>query len=527
MTIELLSTPEQIREWESLYKWNKSFVLDTATAESKNIRSKHLSAAELANAVDKFPKTVVIGAGECGGRIANQFAAYGISTYVFNTSESDMSELHHIPKNRRIFTGVYDKNDYAVQSFQGTAKNRNLGKALFEENLDLYLEVLNNPEIYEAQYVWICAGLGGGTGSGALLEIANLIMEIRAEYSYINGTPYSNSVGLITSLPDEAGIEYRQNSLETIDEINNSIAEYTRTKGTNNPIDSFFANVIFIDNKHFKASDAYAKYAINHDGLISSNELSNAYVASLLMEFNSLTSIKTDTTLDYNEYQEIVSTPGYLYLHRDLLNNEFYKELKELSGFVDEDNIKKLDDLVTKYAKNFVTSEGILNVQESFAAENNSLGLALIVGVLYPKDINKNDVALYAEKIKGLLPTEKSHVTVAKVEHPGQTGITTFVSYVSLKYPNRIEELFTEHQSLKELLEQQERAKKAALEEQTQKFSALSRRSNTSNNPLASRRPNTTTSRRTTTDNVRRRERKPFGSTPQDKRPVSVDDIID
>ncbi|MGE7983805.1 hypothetical protein [Solibacillus sp. NPDC093137] len=436
------------------------YTLENASKTSKDILSKHLIATELKRNVDQFIKIAVVGIGQAGGRIADEFAAYGVPTVVFNSSESDMKSLEYVHK--KVFTPAMDADNYVIEGFQGAAKQRNLGKVFFEENRGQYVKHLNTEAFQDAQFVWICASLGGGTGSGAVIQTAELVLKIRAKYRYENyGKRIANSVGLIVVIPDEAGIEFKKNTVEAVAEINRLLYESGEDS---------IGSVLYVDNDHFNHSNAFADYSKNIDDKTDASKLSNAYVATLLMELNSLTALESNSTLDFNEFVTILGTPGHLYLQRSLQNNEFANELRDLVSMKDIASQANLQSISKKYAEEFVKIEGILNNNDPFINEKQRLGKSLMLGVLYPKDITENEIRKYVEELKAILPHSTAHVALSQISNNAQTGITTFAAYVTSDLPSRLNTILQDYEAEVEIANAREQERLAAIEAQKSKF---------------------------------------------------------
>ncbi|OGO31631.1 MAG: cell division protein FtsZ [Chloroflexi bacterium RBG_16_56_11] len=131
-------------------------------------------------------KLVVIGFGQCGGRIADEFArlnsrARGLrglnivtGAYAVNTDLADLSGLHTIKPDfdHRIIIGNKKTGGH------GVGKINELGAEIAREDADKVIEsIRNTKEFQETDAFLLCAGAAGGTGSGSVGVITQQIKE--------------------------------------------------------------------------------------------------------------------------------------------------------------------------------------------------------------------------------------------------------------------------------------------------------------------------------------------------------------
>lgn len=123
-----------------------------------------------------------IGIGQCGGNIANEFGKLGYKSIAINTSSTDLIKLNYIQKNNRLLinTGV-----------QGAGKNPEIGRRALEEHIESVIHLIGQVFDEEIDMIFVCAGLGGGTGSG----IAPLLTQILVEQGL--------EVGMIVTIPSK------------------------------------------------------------------------------------------------------------------------------------------------------------------------------------------------------------------------------------------------------------------------------------------------------------------------------------
>ena len=108
----------------------------------------------------------VIGVGGAGGNTVNSIIASGANGIECIVANSDGQALNLSKAEQKIQLGVKSTKGL------GTGSNPDLGKRAAEEDLDKVLE-----SVEDADIVFLAAGMGGGTGSGAAPVIARALKE--------------------------------------------------------------------------------------------------------------------------------------------------------------------------------------------------------------------------------------------------------------------------------------------------------------------------------------------------------------
>jgi len=129
-------------------------------------------------------KLTVIGFGQCGGRIADEFArvnstainrrGIGIcpGVYAVNTDTADLAGLHHIKDDNkhRILIGEEKTGGH------GVGKINELGALVTKEESDKIFDIIDGTKrLHETDAFLLAASGGGGTGSGAISVMTKLI----------------------------------------------------------------------------------------------------------------------------------------------------------------------------------------------------------------------------------------------------------------------------------------------------------------------------------------------------------------
>ena len=131
-------------------------------------------------------KLVVIGFGQCGSRIADEFARLNkrargtrrieivTGAFAVNTDVADLSGLSHIKPDyqHRILIGGRKTGGH------GVGKINELGAEIAREDADKVIDAIRTaPRFFESDAFLLIAGAAGGTGSGAIPIMTQYIKE--------------------------------------------------------------------------------------------------------------------------------------------------------------------------------------------------------------------------------------------------------------------------------------------------------------------------------------------------------------
>jgi cell division GTPase FtsZ len=131
-------------------------------------------------------KLIVLGFGQCGGRIADEFDRLNrrahnlrgidiiVDSFAINTDSADLAGLSSIKPTyqHRILIGTGTTHGH------GVAKISEIGAKIAREDADKVLDAMRtNPKFFESDAFLLVAGAAGGTGSGVTPVIANAIKE--------------------------------------------------------------------------------------------------------------------------------------------------------------------------------------------------------------------------------------------------------------------------------------------------------------------------------------------------------------
>ena len=107
----------------------------------------------------------IVGVGQAGGRLAEQFAKFSYPVCVINTAQQDMSLLD-IPEENKLLL------DYALG---GAGKDMSVGEAAVAQYENQIFTLMRKVFVQEVDTIFICIGGGGGTGSGGAVKLVNMV----------------------------------------------------------------------------------------------------------------------------------------------------------------------------------------------------------------------------------------------------------------------------------------------------------------------------------------------------------------
>ena len=122
---------------------------------------------EPGNLMDQKARIFVIGVGGGGGNALNRMIEEGMTNVDFVAMNTDAQDLEYNNSQTKLQIGK------ELTQGLGAGANSDIGRQAVEENKEIIAKTLKN-----ANMVFITAGMGGGTGSGAAPAIANISKEL-------------------------------------------------------------------------------------------------------------------------------------------------------------------------------------------------------------------------------------------------------------------------------------------------------------------------------------------------------------
>lgn len=163
--------------------------------------------AEIKPEIETFAKIKVVGVGGAGGNAISRMIDSKMKGVEFVVVNTDAQALHHSKAQDKIHIG---KN---LTKGLGAGMNPEIGRQAAEENRDEIQDVLKG-----ADMVFVVAGMGGGTGSGAAPIVAETAKELGALTVSVVTKPFAFEGAQRRSIADEAlaNMKERVDTLITI-----------------------------------------------------------------------------------------------------------------------------------------------------------------------------------------------------------------------------------------------------------------------------------------------------------------------
>ena len=152
----------------------------------------------------------VIGVGGGGSNAVNHMKRMGINGVDFIVCNTDQQALQHSPVENQIQLGV------TLTEGMGAGANPDVGRQAAEETLEEVRELLRG----NTKMVFITAGMGGGTGTGAAPVIARCAKEMGILTVGIVTKPF-NFEGKVREKQAQIGIELLRQHVDSLIVINN------------------------------------------------------------------------------------------------------------------------------------------------------------------------------------------------------------------------------------------------------------------------------------------------------------------
>lgn len=213
---------------------------------------------------------LAVGIGQCGNKIADALAGCRMKAIAVNTTDKDMTKLQNIDKQNLI--------NISINNNGGAGKTPEIGQISMMQNIEQVCSRIDAIGA-DADYIFLWAGLGGGTGSGGLPV---LMKELKKRGENI-------IVGM--TIPDSSeGYEVKMNAIKACASIL-KIAEKKRIP------------FLIIDNNRVKM-DMETESEVDRTA-------SNQKIARILSQFNRYANQASSlSTFDETDYRKTLAAPG-------------------------------------------------------------------------------------------------------------------------------------------------------------------------------------------------------------------------
>lgn len=216
---------------------------------------------------------LIIGAGEAGGRIAQEFSFQGFNNVVaINTAKADLDGLQLSDDNKFLIP---------VTKGSGAGKDPNVVRRSIDEFYDDVAKFIRSKVNEQTEFVLVCIGGGGGTGGGLGIVIAQIATELGLSAGAIYTLPLMNESTLVFV-----------NALDNLKEIHSNAQQ------------AAISPLIIVDNNKLVAE--FAPTTANFWGPL------NGAIVSVFRKFNEYSQkpSKSVSALDRQDLKRLLSTGG-------------------------------------------------------------------------------------------------------------------------------------------------------------------------------------------------------------------------
>lgn len=218
-----------------------------------------------------------VGVGQGGNKLADCMAT-DFKSIAINTARQDLNSLKNILKDSRIHTKINDAG--------GAGKDIQLGEKAIIQYED---EILNNLRITfeDCDYVFICAGLGGGSGTLGSIQISRILAKMGQKH------------GFLITLPKKSEGTYEQiNASVGIDMIEKARKRFPKTLRSIILIDNEKLVNRILENPEVKYEEVWKK---------SNETIKNSFIR--LYEFSQESG---EDNFDTTDYKKLFNLRGYI-----------------------------------------------------------------------------------------------------------------------------------------------------------------------------------------------------------------------
>ena len=176
---------------------------------------------EPGNLMDQKARIVVVGVGGGGGNALNRMIEEGMNSVDFIAINTDAQDLEYNNSQTKLQIGK------ELTQGLGAGANSDIGEKAVEENKEIIIKTLSN-----ANMVFITAGMGGGTGTGAAPAIASIAKDLGILTVGVVTQPFKFEGPMRKRRADKGIIELKKNCDTLLVIPNETLLEITNLKTT-------------------------------------------------------------------------------------------------------------------------------------------------------------------------------------------------------------------------------------------------------------------------------------------------------
>ncbi|MFO7819844.1 MAG: hypothetical protein R6V17_06350 [Halanaerobacter sp.] len=282
-----------------------------------------------------------IGVGQAGVNLATQFAEY-FPTVVVDTASQNLNNASQIIKQDHRFHAK-------INEFGGAGKNIELGEQAIIKYEEEITELIEN-NLTESDYVWITAGLGGGTGSLGCIQVSRILNKLGIAH------------GMFVTLPaTHEGTDEFVNASTALYSIEKARREFNNLR-----------SIIIIENNKLK-SEIMDQSTVSFENMWKE---ANQHIFKAFYNLFKYSQKQSDFTFDGQDYMRMLEKSGYMTFGTKVIEDVENKSQNVLVNEVKstwEDEVF-IDDLDFSKARGLAV---IVNRPESYDQDGQSINKLL------------------------------------------------------------------------------------------------------------------------------------------------------
>lgn len=176
---------ESLQNTVSVKKSMNDILKEKELMKSNKVEEKSNMTVMLVEQQDRSVNIGVVGVGQCGSKLAEEFYNRGYDVVAINTAMQDLKHIA-IPESKKLFL------DYALG---GAGKDLDTGRAAAETYQDQILDHLKN-NFEKNEILMLCVSGGGGSGSGSAETMVSLMSQLGKPLSVLFVLPMTSEDSL-------------------------------------------------------------------------------------------------------------------------------------------------------------------------------------------------------------------------------------------------------------------------------------------------------------------------------------------